>query len=1116
MNPRHFRLFIAVILLTSVPISVFTQQKIFEKVPPPPGGFGGFGGITQDKSGFIWLGSTYGLLRYDGNKYTVYRHNSSDPNSLTINRSELVYADREGFIWIAAWEPYGCDRLDPATGRFTHFLHNPKDTSSLADNRVRALLEDSEGNMWIGTHGGLDRFDPRSLKFVHYKNNPLDPTSLSSNIVRSLYEDRDHTIWVGTGSVWYGEGGPDDGDGGLNRLDRKSGHFTRYMHDPDNPNSIINNKVGALFEDSKGNFWIGTAGDGLHIMDRASGKFERLKYDPHYPEKLSRPALEPVAGGSDYITFIKEDDLGNIWIGTVGNGVNMYDQKTQKTIHFSGSNPADGPEGRCFAGLKTTDGIFWIATDIGNLYNVNTSRGKIPHIRTGANTFVLREWSDSVLWIGTDSGLFQLDKRTGKTVHKSFSGLNPVVQSMFKDKNDTFWFATSAGLKHFTISKKGTEIEPGKLGNVDNLFAQSFVNVVDGNGVDSLWFGTDAGLVLIKTKNGTDTTHFYQNFSDTNGIAIDRVTAIKQDKEGSLWLGSAFSLGLEFMKAGGKRFQHFLRSSIIFSIFIDSKGILWVGTEEGLYKRNGPSFAFEKINVPENFSDVKIWSISEDDYKNLWLSTSVGIVRFNESKNQSVIFGENYNVDPDELFFCNSFKDQAGKIYFGGNSGYYIVNPKQLAGITTILPGIVFTDFRIGGKSIFDSVSNKLAAEFKKENPLSLKYDQNAIEIDFATINYGSSKGAHTLYNLQNYEQIWHDAGQERFANYYNLPPGQYVFRLKTSSGEGAWVEKDIKIVISPPFWRTWWAYTIYAILLLAVIYFFHRIQRQRVIQIERNRTRERELQQAKEIEKAYHELRNTQATLVQQEKMASLGELTAGIAHEIQNPLNFVNNFSEVNDELLSEVNEQIKQGNLGEVQKILNNISDNEKKIIHHGKRADSIVKNMLQHSRASAGQKELTDINALADEYLRLSYHGFRAKDKTFNVAIKTDFDKNIGQINIIPQDIGRVLLNLFNNAFYAVAEKKKKSGDGYEPVVLVSSKKTDGKVEIRVRDNGGGIPQKVLDKIFQPFFTTKPAGEGTGLGLSLSYDVVKTHGGEIKVDTREGEQTEFTISLPMKVG
>ncbi len=285
---------------------------------------------------------------------------------------------------------------------------------------------------------------------------------------------------------------------------------------------------------------------------------------------------------------------------------------------------------------------------------------------------------------------------------------------------------------------------------------------------------------------------------------------------------------------------------------------------------------------------------------------------------------------------------------------------------------------------------------------------------------------------------------------------------------------------------------------------------------------------QKEQIQSTLTELKSTQAQLIQSEKMASLGELTAGIAHEIKNPLNFVNNFSEVNTELIEDLKAELATGNQQEAIKIADDIKDNEQKINHHGKRADAIVKGMLQHSRTSSGQKEPTDINALCDEYLRLSYHGFRAKDKNlptgqagFNAKIDTAFDNSIGRINIIPQDIGRVLLNLYNNAFYAVNERLRQAclpdrqaqpDSQYEPSVSVSTKKINDKVELRVKDNGNGIPQKVVDKIFQPFFTTKPTGQGTGLGLSLSYDIIKAHGGEIKVESKE-EGSIFIIQIPV---
>jgi signal transduction histidine kinase len=282
--------------------------------------------------------------------------------------------------------------------------------------------------------------------------------------------------------------------------------------------------------------------------------------------------------------------------------------------------------------------------------------------------------------------------------------------------------------------------------------------------------------------------------------------------------------------------------------------------------------------------------------------------------------------------------------------------------------------------------------------------------------------------------------------------------------------------------------------------------------------------EQKAKAEDALIELQATQQQLIQSAKMASLGELTAGVAHEIQNPLNFVNNFSEVSVDLLGELREgtvnKLTASDKAEADAVINDLADNLKKINHHGKRADSIVKGMLQHSRISSNKKEPTDINALADEYLRLSYHGLRAKDNTFNASIETNFDNNIEKLSIVPQDVGRVLINIYNNAFYSVHEKAKRNVDGYEPKLLVTTKGIvkNGElkgVRIRIRDNGMGIPDKILDKIYQPFFTTKPTGQGTGLGLSLSYDIITNeHKGELKVDTKEGVYTEFIIDLPNK--
>jgi two-component system NtrC family sensor kinase len=373
-------------------------------------------------------------------------------------------------------------------------------------------------------------------------------------------------------------------------------------------------------------------------------------------------------------------------------------------------------------------------------------------------------------------------------------------------------------------------------------------------------------------------------------------------------------------------------------------------------------------------------------------------------------------------------------------------------------------------------------------------------------------KGKHNPDSAYYYQQIGFDAYKKLYNDESTLEFQNMVFAEQQKEKDIAAGEK----VAAEEYKSRLRLYALLGVIaiavLIGVIVFRNGRQRQRSYDLLTKQKQEIDLQKMR-LEESFNNLTATQSQLIQSEKMASLGELTAGIAHEIQNPLNFVNNFSEMNSELLTEMKGELINGNIDGAKAIAEDVIRNEEKINHHGKRADAIVKGMLQHSRSSNGIKEPTDINALVDEYLRLAYHGLRAKDKSFNSAMKTDLDATIGAVKIIPQDFGRVILNLVTNAFYAVDEKKKQGGNGYEPAVSVSTKKQANRIDISVKDNGNGIPQKILDKIFQPFFTTKPAGQGTGLGLSLSYDIVKAHGGELKVEAKEGEGSVFTVSIPV---
>ncbi|HVW15888.1 MAG TPA: ATP-binding protein [Mucilaginibacter sp.] len=379
------------------------------------------------------------------------------------------------------------------------------------------------------------------------------------------------------------------------------------------------------------------------------------------------------------------------------------------------------------------------------------------------------------------------------------------------------------------------------------------------------------------------------------------------------------------------------------------------------------------------------------------------------------------------------------------------------------------------------------------------------------------------------FEQDVLNAGNKLYAYYdedHNLPLAYKYFRMATAAKDSLYSQERVKQVLNLDFEEKQRQQEIAAaqeqyrasvrmysliaglvvMLLLAIIFWRNGNQRRKANKVLQS--------QKEEIQNTLGELKTTQAQLVQSAKMASLGELTAGIAHEIQNPLNFVNNFSEVNTELIEEMQEEIGKGNYNEVKTIAEDLKINQQKISQHGKRADFIVKGMLEHSRTSTGERQATNVNVLADEFLKLSYHGLRAKDKSFNADLKTLFDDRLPKVNIVQQDIGRVLINLFGNAFYAVNKKAKTAGGGFKPTVEVSTVQQNGSILISVKDNGTGIPENIREKIMQPFFTTKPTGEGTGLGLSLSYDiVVKGHGGKIVVESKEGEGSEFTVMLPL---
>jgi signal transduction histidine kinase/ligand-binding sensor domain-containing protein len=1094
--------------------TVFAQNNTvpFYKVDSLDGTqLGRITGITQDPAGIMWFAGAEQrcLYRYDGNTLTSFKRDAKNSGSLGLNFLETIYADDRGLIWIGG---DGLDQYNPETGIFKHFTHSDNDDSSINKGAVFAILKDHTGNMWVGTDQGLDRLDERTGKFIHYQYDSSNPKSLSNNVVEVLYEDKKGVLWIGTGLPWSGI----NGDGGLNRMN-PDGSFTHYMHDPKNPNSLLSNKVRAIFEDSRGNFWVGTSGDGLHTMDREKGTFERHPYDPKHPNQLSGPLIHPIPrAGAGGVTYIYEDKIGGIWIGSYLEGLSRYDPITKQMTRYRGGNGF--PDSTTYRGFIGRDGTLWVAADDNRLlYRADPGSKTITNIYTGYQVWGILPDNGKIWVTSSGGGLLLYDEN--RTLIRRFrhdpkdpsSIPNDSVNHLLRISDHTFWVSTAGGMVELnTISNKFSRLSLGK--NFDSLkfgFGYAFKDKDQ-----DIWFTTIEGLIQYNLHDSS-VKKWFPDPADSGSIGSRFISFIFEDKERNLWFGTwQEKLGIwKFNRSTGK-FRWYLPGTVGRNMYEDQGGNIWAGTNNGLYlydkKEDGFLPFFDSQSRIRNELTV---GMVEDNKNNLWVNTPSSVIKINRDRNSFFVFGQKFGISlQDEVFSGYMSLSSKGQILVSNSTGFYAFYPEELDVDMSPLQ-IVITDFFFNEAYGQTENNSSLLRSAEKSSEISLAHDQNNFGFKFTVHDYRPPDATRYYTMLVNYDPVWRQSGADKTVYYFNLAPGDYVFKIKAYNGNELKGEKQVMIHISPPWWKTGWAYAVYGLLLVGIIFSITRLQKQRIIQQERQKRQAFELAQAKEIEKAYTELKATQAQLIQSEKMASLGELTAGIAHEIQNPLNFVNNFSEVNRELIGEMKLEIAKGNMEGVVSIAGDIEDNEEKIIHHGKRADAIVKSMLQHSRAGAGQKELTDLNALADEYLRLSFQGLRARDSSFNATIQTDFDQHIGNVNIIPQDIGRALLNLCNNAFYTVSEKMKLQPERYKPTVSVSTKKVGDKIEIRVRDNGNGIPQKVIDKIFQPFFTTKPAGQGTGLGLSLSYDILKAHGGEMKVESKPGEGSEFLMLIPV---
>jgi len=1078
--------------------------------------------IAQDAFGFIWIASWEGDYRYDGRLFKKI------PSTLD---GRYLKADKKGGVWISFESSVGY--YNPWSDSVTHY-------KIATTNRFPDIGIDKKGIVWITTSDGILRFDSASHQFR--KDAGQQPGSVwnlsagnAGDLLFIYYQKQSKENLIGhrtSPGIYTYEPFPVDknntnkdnrsiakADGPKGTLDA----WETYVFQTDSCWQLFINKYGWAYKtsknadwvfkkpvsekmtlaasdakpDSRGNFWL-VQQNALSKINITTGQTTIYKYDPTNPGSIL-PLTQVLSGCKMFI-----DRQGILWVASFSNGISRLNLFESDFGLLKNSEFA--PVEDVLSALELNDGSYFIGARklINGLVHYSAD-GKIirqfgevtsnsppgKSVSTELShpfAWALAQTADGSIWVGGGmpgknlGGVSRIRPGTDQiTRFKSVPGdtsslIGDALMSLLVDGSGRLWAMTLNGMSSIDPAtekiKQGIDELPWTKKGIREYFPPFITNSGD--------------LVLT---NGDDYKNYIVDHLTTKAKQIagkitetDSMFVVHQDDANRMWFVSPKGFG-----------------------FLDS-------TLSGIAN----FYQFKKLGFPINEMP---WLLNSDKEGNIWLATDNGIIEFDPVTEKYKHFGFERGLQGASFNTVN-YKGPSGKIYFGGNGGINIFQPSAI-NTNPYPPAMVFTNLKLDGESIMPGKNAALQQPIFAADKITIAPGVLTISIDFAAIHFAGANSNRFQYKLEGFDKGWRDGATIGNATYTNLSPGTYTFYIKGANWDGVWSDgrKSIKIIVLPPWWRRWWAYTLYGLIFLFLLWRFFRFQKIRTIRKEREKTQQRELEQAREIEKAYHELKSTQQQLIQSEKMASLGELTAGIAHEIQNPLNFVNNFSEINTDLIAEAALEMDKGNIGEVKTILNDIKENEQKINHHGKRADAIVKGMLQHSRTSTGQKEPTDINALVDEYLRLAYHGLRARDKTFNSTLQTDFDKSIGKLDIVPQDMGRVVLNLINNAFYAASLTSQggfsDSDRNKNPTVWVSTRKVDGKVEIRVKDNGPGIPQKILDKIFQPFFTTKPTGQGTGLGLSLAYDIVKAHGGEIKVETREGEGSEFMILLPVKI-
>ncbi len=975
--------------------------------------------ILQDRTGYLWFATWSGLYKYDGYSFLSYKRDSDNSNKAFDNKMSVLYEDKDGIIWIGS--PFGLDKFDPISEKFSHFTPNPNDTIGNKINEVLAICEDKFGMLWIGTSDGLYTLDKASDKFTSFRYDSTDPGSISHNEFGAIYEDKEGALWFGT-------------QVGLDRFDFRSRKFIHYWIDPANRYrpwyAGSNHRINKIIGDDAGTIWLGT-NKGLVEFNLKEETFSTYLFIPEDP--INR------------ITSISQDVTTNsLWLATT-DGLFSFNKKSKQFTHYN-------TEGSCV--ISERSGTLWIGTKIGTkkLNRIKQPFKKYPMNRSA---FVIKSGKEGIIWIKTSLSSYMIfDTRNEQFVPSPF-GKDSVV-FVYNSGGDLLIHAENGDI--YILDSIGRTVYYGP-------FPREFIKAPVSHawkGYRGYWYGTIAGGVHLLDPR----TRILKELTNVK-LPID---FIYEDNHGLLWVATQMGKAYCYHQEHDTLIEYIsdtknpltLSGTEITDIYQDKKGRIWFATNNGLNRfeistENLIHFT-ERDGLPSN----NVRGILEDDHGYLWITTNKGISKFNPETNHFKNYDPSYGLElTADAFFGKGCKTSNGEMYFGGAGGFTRFHPENIRD-NPFIPTIVITTFK------------KFDKPYPFSSKINLPHDENFVSFEFAALSYISPERNQYAYMMERLDKDWVYAGTRRYASYPNLSPGEYVFRVKGSNNDGVWNEAgtSILIIISPPWWKTTWAYVLYSFLILSIIYTTWKLQLKRI--------------------RLGHEY---EMTKFESEKLHEVDEMKskffANISHEFRTPLTLI--LGPAKDIIYST--KEIKTKQTAEL-------------IRRNAGRLMGLVNQLLDLSKVEAGNIRLEASEQNIIPLLKGLVLSFSSLAERKKITLRFNAIEEKISVFLDKDKIEKIINNLLSNAFKFTPEEGK---------IDVTVEKMIKEVEIRISDSGKGISADHIDKIFDRFYQVDSSHtreqEGTGIGLALTNELVELHKSKIRVESEVRKGTTFIVSIPL---